>query len=605
MKSGVINLETFVQSFKNPAIFEAYKKINRINDIQQHECNDLEIFSNELINLSDSNEEKLFGFHLDVVVEVAFREQFDLLRFSDNTILNIELKSKWTSSEEIHDQLTRHNYLLGCVPGHKEVLLYTFVSSEKKVYKLKDEKLVESTIEELFNSIPNDYSEENFLLGLNPDDFIISPYTDIDRFLNTRYFLNSEQKKIIEQETSNLSTYHVMIKGGAGTGKSLVLFDLAKKLNAKGKSVLLIFCSELLNWYEINEKLSFDFKDIKAVNFGNITTLNYDYILLDESQRLWKSQFESLFKTRSILIFGVDKAQTLKPAESVLDIEGQLDNVFHESKKYNLKDRVRSDVSLSTFIQKLFDKSKVGLQPINFPKVNSVYFDNILEANIFIDNLKKIEGYQSIEVPQYKTVQTGAIKNKKINPSSLDGFKVIGREFDNVLIPIDNRVSYSNNKLTFTHGENYYPYLSVNGLFQAITRVKNNLLFVIIGNVEIYKEIQKLITWKNDKNYLYVALRLKRLREITNTDVYDISKACKCSRETYENIENTGVFPNNKILQKLSIFYNLSSEFLIGEPTQLSYTDFDILYQLKSKGKSKIQRESINKQLLDFLKEIE
>lgn len=606
MKSEVINLETYAQSFENPIIFEAYKKINRINDIKQHECDDLATLSNELIKLSNLNKEKLFGYHLDVAVEVAFREQFDLLRFSDNTILNIELKSELTSLDKIADQLIRHNYLLGCIPGDKEVLLYTFINSQNEIYKLEDERLVKSTIEELFNSIPNDYSEENLLSGLNPDDFIISPYTDIDRFLNTRYFLNSEQKEIVEKEISKLSKDNVMIKGGAGTGKSLVLFDLAKKLNDKGKSVLLIFCSVLSNWPEINEKLSFDFKDIKAVNFNNLTSLNYDYILLDESQRLWEEQFRSLFNTTSILIFGVDKAQTLKPAESKLDIEGQLDGAFHISTKYNLKDRVRSDLSLSTFIKKLFDKSTQGLQPMEFPKVNSVYFDNASEANIFIGNLKKIEGYESIEVPQYRTVTAGTIKNKKINSYSLDGFTVIGREFDNVLIPIDNRVSYdNNNKLIYTHGENYYPYLSINGLFQAITRVKKNLLFVIIGNIEIYEEIQKLITWKNDKSYLYVALRLKRLREITDAKVDDISKACECSEETYENIENTGVFPNNKMLQRLSSFYNINSEFLIGEPTQLSYTDFDILYQLKSKGKSKTQRESINKQLLDSLNKIE
>ncbi|EOH91016.1 DNA/RNA helicase domain-containing protein [Enterococcus pallens] len=605
MKSGVINLEAYVQSFRNPIVFESYKRINKINDVGKRECSSLEIFSNELIKNSNTNKEKLFGFHLDVIVEVAFREQFDLLRFSENTTLNVELKSEMTSLEEIHDQLIRHNYLLGCIPGDKEVLLYTFVSSEKKVYKLKDEKLLESTIEELSNSIPIDYSEENFLLELNADDFIISPYTDIDRFLNTRYFLNSEQKKIVEKETSNLSNYHVMIKGGAGTGKSLILFDLAKKLSNKGKSVLLIFCSALSGWHEINQKTSFEFRDILNINFDNIGSLGYDYILLDESQRLRKNQFYKLFKTTSILIFGVDKAQTLKPEESILDIEGQLDKAFNNNKKYNLKDRVRSDVSLSTFILKLFDKSKAGLQPIGFPKVNAVYFESPEEANVFINSLIKIEGYESIEVAQYRTRQTGAVKNKKINSSSLDGFKVIGREFDNVLIPIDNRVSYSNNKLTFTHGENYYPYLSINGLFQAITRVKKNLLFVIVGNIEIYIEIQKLITWKNDKNYLYVALRLKRLREITNSSTYEISKACKCSEETYENIEKTGVFPSNKILQKLSLFYNVNSGFLIGEPTQLSYTDFDILYQLKSKGKSKAQKESIDKQLIDFLQDIE
>ncbi|MDT2877060.1 DNA/RNA helicase domain-containing protein [Lactococcus lactis] len=601
MKSGVINLETYVQSFKDPQIFESYKKINLINDIKESECTDIYTLSNELIRVSKFNKKKLFGFHFDVSIEIAFREQFDLLRFSERAILNIELKSQFTSLTEITDQLIRHNYLLGCIPGDKKILLYTFISSEKKVYTLKGETIVETTLDELINSIPDDYYEENPLLNLKSEDFIISPYSDIDRFLNTRYFLNSEQKRIVEEETSCSSNYHVMIKGGAGTGKSLVLFELAKKLSDKEKSVLLIFCSKLDNWSTINGKLSFDFKDIRQINFSDISSLKYDYILLDESQRLKPQQFKDLFKLSSTLIFAVDKAQTLKPEESYLNVEGKLDAVCSDNKKYNLKDRVRSDVSLSTFIQKLFDKSKSGLQPTEFPKVNSIYFDNKEEAKAFIYNLINLENYISIEVPQYKTVQTGTIKNKKIFPFSLDGFTVIGREYDNVLIPIDSRILYKDNKLIFNHNENYFPYLATNGLFQAITRVKKNLLFVVIDNINIYKEIQKLICWKNDKNYIYISSRLKHLRQTLSVNKKDISRACKCSIETYENIENTGIFPNNKMLQRLSNFYNINSEFLLGEPTQLSYTNFDILYQNKIKGKSKAEIESLNQQLVSFI----
>lgn len=35
MENGFINLETFTQSFKEPQVFEAQKKINKINDIKK------------------------------------------------------------------------------------------------------------------------------------------------------------------------------------------------------------------------------------------------------------------------------------------------------------------------------------------------------------------------------------------------------------------------------------------------------------------------------------------------------------------------------------------------------------------------------------------
>lgn len=607
MKSGVINLETYVQSFKESQILDAYKRINRINDIKESEGNDLEVLANELIKLSSLNKKKLFGFQLDISVGTGFQEQFDVLRVSNEAILNIELKSNMVPLKEIQDQLDRHNYLLGCLPGNKKVILYTFISSEKKVYVFKDEELRESTLEELFNSIPDDYYEENPLLNLKSEDFIISPYSDIDRYLNARYFLNDEQKKIVKEVTSKPSGEHVMIKGGAGTGKSLVLFDLANRLTEKGKSVLLVFCSTLKSTNKINSKVNFSFTDILNIDFTKLNLQNYDYILLDESQRLWETKYELLLETKSTLIFAVDKAQTLQPLEEQTNIEDKLDNLIIDDKnKYKLKEKVRTDISLSTFIHKLFNKSRSGLQPINFPKVNAIYFDRKSEAEEFVKNLIAIEEYVSIEVPQYKTRSTGNIKNQKIFPFSTDGFNVIGREFDNVLIPIDDRVQYVSNELKFNHGENYYPYLASNGLFQAITRVKNNLLFLVIGNVEIYKEIQKLITWENDKNYLHIAVKLEQLRKISNVEMDDIARSCKCSRETYESIEKTGIFPHDRMLKKLCNFYNIENDLDLLLRAK-KFDDFDkvyILYKWKIKEKSEMQIQSITDKLHELIKNI-
>lgn len=607
MKSGVINLETYVQSFKESQILDAYKRINRINDIKERECNDLEVLANELIKLSSLNKKKLFGFQLDISVRTGFQEQFDVLRFSNEAILNIELKSKMVPLKEIQDQLDRHNYVLGCLPGNKKVILYTFISSEKKVYVFKDEELRESTLEELFNSIPDDYYEENPLLNLKSEDFIISPYSDIDRYLKARYFLNDKQKNIVKKVLSKPSGEHVMIKGGAGTGKSLVLFDLANRLTEKGKSVLLVFCSTLESHNKINSKVNFSFTDILNIDFTKLNLQNYDYILLDESQRLWEAKYELLLETKSTLIFAVDKAQTLQPLEEQTNIEDKLDNLIIDDKnKYKLSEKVRTDISLSTFIHKLFNKSKSGPQPINFPKVNAIYFDRKSEAEEFVKNLIAIEEYVSIEVPQYKTRSTGNIKNQKIFPFSTDGFNVIGREFDNVLIPIDDRVQYVSNELKFNHGENYYPYLASNGLFQAITRVKNNLLFLVIGNVEIYKEIQKLITWENDKNYLHIADKLKQLREISNVEMDDIARSCKCSRETYESIEKTGIFPHDRMLKKLCNFYNIENDLDLLLRAK-KFDDFDkvyILYKWKIKEKSEMQIQSITDKLHELIKNI-
>ena len=215
--------------------------------------------------------------------------------------------------------------------------------------------------------------------------------------------------------------------------------------------------------------------------------------------------------------------------------------------------------------------------------------------------MERDENYESIEVASYKTKATGTTYNEKIKSDSKDGFTVIGREYENVIIPIDDRTIYIENKLVFRPTGFYYPYLGTNGIFQAITRVKKHLLFVLIKNKEIYTEIQELINWEKRRNLRRISNRLKLLRETNNSQFSDVAKVCKCLESTYKNIEETGKFPNNKILKRLSNFYNVSSNFLIGEPIELSMTEFDIVYQKKIKGMNKEQIVELNESLINFL----
>lgn len=604
MKKSYHNLQAFLSAFESSTVLDSYKKINNISQMHSYELEDFKEVANEIVKYSTSTHQ-LFGYFLDKVVDITIREQFDILRFSKDSILNIELKSEEIDPSSILDQLVRHHYLLNCIPGNRKVSLFTYVSSTKNLYKFVEGELELSTFENLVSLISIDYIEKDLLVDLKPDDYIISPYNNIAKFKNFKYFLNTEQNRFVSEQLVDIdSPYHTMLKGGAGTGKSLVLFDLATKLAKLGKKILFIFCSSLDTYTEINSLVEFKFVDIRNSDISNIKPKEYDYILIDESQRLREEQFNALFKKKSKLIFAVDKAQTLKPEEDILDVEGQLNRSFKNNKKYDLTERVRNDVSLSTFIQKFFDKSKSGLQPIDFPKVNAVYFSDNDEAIKFLKQIVQLEEYVSIEVPQYRTRTSNVLKNPKIFSGSLDGFQVLGREFDNVVIPIDNRAYYYDGKLYFSP-IGYFPYKALNGLFQAITRVKKNLLFVIVSNVSLYEEIQKLINWEKHRNSMQTSLRLRRIREINKISVEELCKVCKCNVETYNIIENTGIFPNNKMLRRLSNFYNINSDFLLGEPTQLSYSDFDIIYQLKTKSLDKEAKSKVNTKLLEFLKSIE
>ena len=68
----------------------------------------------------------------------------------------------------------------------------------------------------------------------------------------------------IEQESARNSLLKstanfIVLKGSPGTGKSLILFDTAKKMSQDGKSILYVFCSRLeQNELRIIEEISYD-----------------------------------------------------------------------------------------------------------------------------------------------------------------------------------------------------------------------------------------------------------------------------------------------------------------------------------------------------------
>lgn len=71
---------------------------------------------------------------------------------------------------------------------------------------------------------------------------------------------------------------------------------------------------------------------------------------------------------------------------------------------------------------------------------------------------------------------------------------VIGQEFDNVIVIIDNFFCYDGAKQLKSIGRPGNPYDQVKMLFQAMTRVKRKLEIVVINNQPVFGEILKLLS---------------------------------------------------------------------------------------------------------------
>lgn len=470
------------------------------SSITEQELNDLASLVNSVLPyLSDPQKEGyLFNYHL----EEGINEQFDILRFSHDEILNIELKSALPEDgyEGILNQLKRHHFILSNFD--KNVITCTYVSNEECLYFFEgypSDELTTISIEKLAELIPNDYILENQLLNADLTHLIISPYSEPERFKDHQYFLTSEQLKAVK-DTLSSNKQKFSITGGPGTGKSLVLFDLAKKYTEMGKKVLIVFCAPMSPFeeYTIKETLSINFLHIK--NLKQIHLEEHEVILVDEAQRLWTNQYSGLINlNEKIIVFSTDHKQTLHAAEKDLNVEQKLSE-NNEVQVISLKDKIRNDKALSSFIQKFLNLKARKVQPYEYKKVSVVYFNNKETALNYIKMKAEVEDYVSIELTPYRTKTTNQWRRKMINKDSKSVHETIGREYDKVMVPIDKYFYYNHDAKLSSEYAYHYPYIESDSIFQALTRTRRELMLIVIENPKLYEIIQKILTWKKDKD---------------------------------------------------------------------------------------------------------
>ena len=78
-----------------------------------------------------------------------------------------------------------------------------------------------------------------------PSNYLISPFNSTDRFINEEYFLTIQQEEIckaIQKQLADKTTNFIALTGGAGTGKTLLTYHIAKKAIQVGLKYLYALC---------------------------------------------------------------------------------------------------------------------------------------------------------------------------------------------------------------------------------------------------------------------------------------------------------------------------------------------------------------------------
>ncbi|MDN6572228.1 MAG: DUF2075 domain-containing protein [Staphylococcus equorum] len=511
-----VNLYSFLEimnlfkTTKDSQLIDAMRRLcddNILHDAENffsvEELYDFYHLAQKLVNcLDDSGFRKADNFFLGYSVPIGISRQFDVLRFSKQTIVNIELKDSMPPErlEGICDQLKKNQFFLKTL--NKQVISYTYVDDINKIYQLKDgDRLVESQVENLAQSIPFESSDKNELDSQRLNHFVISPYSEAERFASHKYFLNDHQLTKKNEIGKNLQSNRIGIIGGAGTGKSLLLFDLARTLKEDGEKVLVIFVGQLDNYKTVSELLNFEVIPIRCISTIENIESNYDTILVDEAQRLMTEQYDFLLSLKSKIVLSVDHPQTLHPCEDSRNIEGKIkkDNTF---KVTELEQKVRTDREMADFISKLMNLSARNILPHDYNNVSLNYFNTKETARKFIDNKVIYDDWTCIEFTEYRTKSFNNKKKPMISNCSISTHEAVGKEYNKVIVVIDRLVERNiDGKLAYhSSEESFYPYLEMRLLFEELTRVKQELMIVIIENPKMYVDIQKnLLSWKKDQ----------------------------------------------------------------------------------------------------------
>ncbi len=387
--------------------------------------------------------------------------------------------------DKILKQQEKNRYYLNFLG--KKNHIYTYVLNENKLYKLVTDNN-HNTIKEVdFTELCNKLSCQqianitNIDSLFNPSDYLVSPFNSTDKFINDSYFLTVQQDQIcnkIQMQLADSSTRFIALTGGAGTGKTLLTYHIAKKAMNEGMKVLILHCAQLNNGH---------FKLIEECNWNIYMTKyapdinNYDLIIVDEAQRMCQSQFNKL--TNATLnkkcIFSYDEKQYLRDNERNFNIKEKVEkNLGHTP--YKLANKIRTNKEIAYFIKQLFNLyNNIPNGP--YPNIELICSTSTKSTKSILEELS-CSGWK---IPNY-TPSTNSCSQfcyEKYSSGDKDSaHSVIGQEFDKVAIVIDDSFTYNSlGELT----ANNKCYSQSQMLYQIITRTRKKLCVIVADNEEM------------------------------------------------------------------------------------------------------------------------
>ena len=320
-------------------------------------------------------------------------KEFDLLQIKDDQIVNIELKSGKVSDEAVRKQLLQNRYYLS-VQG-KMIQSYTYISSQERLVRLNNhDHIVEADWDQLCLALQRhgkDYEGDIEDL-FQAEMYLFSPVTEPERFLNKEYFLTSQQKDIerrILDKIRKVKYGYFWFSGLPGTGKTLLLYDIAMKLSVHQK-VCMIHCGETGKEWKILHDRLLRIAFLSDSQLEECPDLKeYSAILVDEAHLLSVKELHRILELseKHPVIFSGDDEDMISDEEMDRTMLREIEHL-PDIQSFHLTNRIRTNAELSSFIQNMMHLPEKRMVRY-YPHIQVVYANDEEEAGILL------KGYQN------------------------------------------------------------------------------------------------------------------------------------------------------------------------------------------------------------------
>ena len=469
---------------------------------QYHEIESLRLLVDNLIK-SNLNVNDLDGFFYGFMIPQIGKE-FDLLKITEKQCLNIELKSTDVPSDQILEQLLKNRHYL--MHLGKKLTLFSVITDSMTCYRLSlNGELCPVSFSDIVTEVKT--HSDSYLNHIDDlftaSEYLVSPLNTPEKFIQGEYFLTQQQDQVKKQVLKGIENAsdneYFLITGKPGTGKTLLLYDIAKTLSRSGKT-LIIHCGKLS---EGQKKISSEVSNLKVVpaselKYSSFSLSDYSFILVDESHRIYPNQFAEICreaeKHKQICIFSSDPEQVLSSSEIRSNISKKIKQLPLLG-EYQLSEKIRMNRELNSFITQMRDLNRRPKKAMQFPNVELNYARTSNEAQMLISYYRD-KGYVFINYSKSNHCYSPYAEYEE----DFDTHHVIGQEFDKVLMLMDDSFYYDEKGILCGKQHPTPDYLYPNLFYQGVTRVREKFALIIVNAPDLMEKITSIIE-ENEMSY--------------------------------------------------------------------------------------------------------